>query len=44
MNVLTTWVVIDTSYLVELFRLPGHYSESSASEVMKRFKSGAVMG
>jgi hypothetical protein len=28
-----TYIVVDTSYLVELFEVPGHFKESFAKEI-----------
>ncbi len=39
-----TYIVIDTSYLVELFEVPGHFKESFAKEIKARFKNATTQG
>lgn len=39
-----TNIVVDTSYLVELFEVPGHFKESFAKEIKVRFKNATTQG
>ncbi len=39
-----TYIVVDTSYLVELFEVPGHFKESFAKEIKARFKNATTQG
>lgn len=39
-----TYIVVDTSYLVELFEVPGHFNESFAKEIKTRFKNATTQG
>jgi hypothetical protein len=39
-----TYIVVDTSYLVELFEVPGHFKESFANEIKARFNIAMKQG
>lgn len=41
---LRTIYVVDTSYLLELFKVDGNYSDDSAEEIKKRFQQAAEAG
>jgi hypothetical protein len=38
------WIVIDTSYLLELFRVPGDYDEDAHTNIKKRFEDAFDLG
>jgi hypothetical protein len=39
-----TYIVVDTSYLVELFEVPGYFNESDATKIKAKFKNAIKQG